>query len=77
MLTLEQKHKIADDLNGSAQTAADLAEHYGVEPDEIEAAAAECEVELCDQCGWWCETSELNEEQHCEDCQSDEDEQDE
>lgn len=26
-------------------------------------------IELCQQCGWWCETSELDDDSVCEDCQ--------
>ena len=30
--------------------------------------ALDDEIFLCDQCGWWCEVEECNEEGFCEDC---------
>lgn len=68
ILTHADKHKIADELMGTCSTGQSLAEQYEVAVEEIEAAARECEVAKCDQCDWWCETGELNEDDICENC---------
>jgi hypothetical protein len=41
---------------------------------EAEQAGIYEEVDECQQCGWYCETSEFNSEGFCEDCASEEEE---
>jgi formylmethanofuran dehydrogenase subunit E len=70
-LTDEQKKSIAAELNGTCKSGHDLEEEYGVEADEIEAAAAEEELFRCAQCDWWCEINEAHDrdgEDVCDDC---------
>ena len=67
-LTYAEKHAVADELVGTASSGQAIADRYGVSILEVEAAAEECEVKMCANCGWWCETSELNEDDNCEDC---------
>lgn len=68
-LSQNDKQKIADELLGTSGTLLHrLAEDYKVDICDIEEAAAECEVEKCNGCDWFVETSELDENGNCEDC---------
>ena len=68
-----QIERIRQRLLGSANESLDIAcEDEGLCPDDV---AELLEIELCEQCGWWCETSELvsedgNDTGKCEDCRS-------
>ena len=39
------------------------------EEEVMESLADQNEIERCEQCSWWCEIHELDEDNICEDCQ--------
>lgn len=64
----------ADSLQGTAKPVSEAAEQFGVLEDDLsEHIATEGEIELCQTCGWWCEISDLDEDENgeniCIDCQ--------
>lgn len=59
------------DLQGTTQTLEAVCLEHGVTEEEV--LKHGLEVEMCEECGWWCETSELVSEDgsdtgRCEDC---------
>lgn len=63
---------IGEYLLGSAHSVGDACNAFGCNEDEVAAAALECDVELCDECGWWHEMGEMVDSPSqglvCEDC---------
>lgn len=65
-------HKIAGDLHGTARDLDTVLEEHGVSFNQMtvqEALQLDSIVMLCDGCGWWVESEEVNEDSFCEDCQ--------
>ncbi len=71
MLTEQQKMHIADELQNTASinTLNQLAEEFNVDDLDILIAAEEYGVIECEQCGWFTEPDDFNEEQICRECQ--------
>jgi hypothetical protein len=73
-LTPEEVIKLSEALNGTCNDVNDGLRLIGLDPEEYDSAdvAAQLEdVELCEQCGWWDESSEFDEsngESVCADC---------
>lgn len=71
---LAKIRKVADELQGSMGTLdSALEEEFGEDPDvdirllqELDSITMECE-----NCGWWCETGEIDENNVCDDCRED------
>jgi hypothetical protein len=69
--------EIADAVLGTCMSETDIIERYELDGDEYDLGAklSECGVELCADCNWWAESSEMNCDFLCADCQpEDEDE---
>ncbi len=60
----QRAQKIADDLLGTSEALPDE-----VLEDQDLAEFLDDLIMLCDTCGWWVETSEMDDDQNCEDCQ--------
>ena len=80
MLSDEQVGQLAEELRGTVGTVDTAAEHlFDLSEDELtleDCRALDDQVFLCTTCGWWCETSELCEdddtgENVCQDCWQD------
>jgi hypothetical protein len=74
-MKLSDKINIANELLGSCASTSDLVDKYELDffegAYEIEKAANDCGVWLCDICGWWYDESEIHEYQPeviCETC---------
>ncbi len=69
-LSDEKKAEIASHLEGTSGSydGAVMNEH-GIDVSELEEIMSEHGIERCETCGWWCETSEFDENQNCADCQ--------
>jgi hypothetical protein len=68
MLSEQQQKAIAEELVGTAKSAADLQDDYpDSETFEIEAAAQAYGIVRCATCGWWCDESDLDMNSNCED----------
>ena len=76
-VNLEKIRKVADFLIGTCKAVDDaLCDQFGegvtltdinfMLLQELDSITTEC-----DSCGWWCEPSELNEDQICNDCADD------
>lgn len=75
-LTREQEQEIAHALLGTCETGVFQAEEYEVELQDIEEACLNQNVERCPVCDWWCESSELIDEEGnvvgCDQCRPEE-----
>ncbi len=59
-ISLEQRRDIADDLEGTSGCDDErTCEKYDIPMDELECIMADMGLERCEDCGWWCETGEL------------------
>lgn len=72
-LTEDQKQKIADRLSGTSGSYDEkVLEEYGIEEiGDLEEIMGDMGYERCEGCGWWCENSELSEDEEeglCDDC---------
>lgn len=68
-LTAALSAEIAEHLRGTCKSAGDAAEEFGVTEDQVDAACEQHEVVLCETCDWWCEQSEMSEEDNkCCEC---------
>lgn len=56
---------IAHAVQGTCDSLAAIAEKYDVAEDIIDENLDEAGVTSCAGCGWWYETSELDEESYC------------
>lgn len=71
-LTRDQLHEVAAYLEGSTSSLDSILEQYNlVEDDLTERDKQELYalVTVCETCGWWCSTDELNEESVCQECE--------
>lgn len=70
-------YEIIEDLKGTCDTLDDACHHYGIEWSDLtseELGILDSEIFLCDECGWWCEVSDMSEEENvCDDCNPEED----
>lgn len=73
------KEQLRDTLLGTCLSVEEAATQLGLDLSSQEALdlVADTDIEICDQCGWWCEQSELDENQRCDDCQEPDPEDDE
>ncbi len=61
--------EICESMRGTCNAAYEWEEATGKTEDEILEIVVECgEIERCDECSWWCEISELDENLICDDC---------
>lgn len=70
-MTIEKRaQEVGHDLLGTCA----MLEQFAT-PEEIAdrafCAALDEQVMECQCCGWWCESGEMNDDQHCEECQAD------
>ncbi|HZX80107.1 MAG TPA: hypothetical protein VFE72_04025 [Lysobacter sp.] len=68
-------HEVADALRGTSRPLASaLRAVFGDPTMDVEAVPTPLLLELdglvmeCEDCGWWCDTDELDDEQVCADC---------
>jgi hypothetical protein len=70
-LTIKEKQEIANQLLGSCSTGQYLVELYELDIfdglTQVCQAAEENGVRLCEDCGWWCDEYDL-EDEVCEQC---------
>ncbi len=66
--------EVIEGLRGTCRSIHEL-EHDGeaLEDDPAFCARLDDELRLCDQCGWWAETHEVNDDGVCADCEPSED----
>lgn len=72
-------HDVIHDLNGTALDLQTVLSDYGRDEEdlsEIDRITLDSEIFCCDCCGWWCETSEQNDNEEtgvsiCNDCKED------
>lgn len=68
-LSDEQKAAIVDHLSGTSGVYdAATCEEYSLEMSELEQIMEDGEWLRCEQCGWWVETCETNDNGNCEEC---------
>lgn len=60
--------KLVEHATGTAQTIVEIAQAFEIDENLCGELISETEIEICDMCGWWCESSEMNEDSYCEDC---------
>lgn len=64
--------EIADYMLGTCNSTSSAEQMFNVSEDIVLEACTEHEVELCDDCGWWCELHELDDGEEgtlvCIDC---------
>lgn len=65
--------EIAEELRGTAESLEAVCEHFEMAEavnDESFCSEIDQLVFCCDTCGWWCEQSEMSEDEEwvCEDC---------
>lgn len=74
-LNAETIIELADELEGSCSNIDDRLVDYGyscLEEVPIDLLRLlDDQVMICDECGWWCATHELNDDQICTDCRDD------
>lgn len=59
--------KLVEDLQGTCNNLSDALPE-GMEEDDLtedDHDYIDNEIFLCDECGWWCESSEANENEDC------------
>lgn len=74
-LTLEQVKVIAEELRGTCGTLDDKLEQHGIDFNCVPADmldALDEEVMCCDWCGWWVESSEIDDDCTCKECKENE-----
>lgn len=79
MLTLTEVNKkkmeeVAEDLLGTCNDLSDSLEHFFGTSDltgfDVELMGVLDDITmLCEECGWWCETGFLNDNQVCDQCE--------
>lgn len=65
--------EIAEYANGTCLTADEIAAHYleemvGIDNETIESKIEDEGVVRCENCGWFVEESECDDDGYCEDC---------
>ncbi len=66
--------EIAEELNGTCGDLNKSLEDRGIEFNDLSVellSVLDNEVMDCQQCGWWHESHELNDDQICKDCEDD------
>jgi hypothetical protein len=74
-ITVEIMREIAEELQGTCGTLDAALEVHGIDIDSVPVKLLQEIDEItieCPDCGWWCESSEMNEEGVCKDCSEDE-----
>lgn len=69
-LTPNEIIRLSEDLQGTCMSVDDALIRIGLDPDKYdnaEVVSQLVDVELCDVCGWWDESSQM-EDCVCEDC---------
>jgi hypothetical protein len=67
-------HDVIQDLTGTTMTLQNVLDDYSKDESDLtpeDHATIDSEIFCCDNCGWWCEVSESNEDgpnQICDDC---------
>ncbi len=74
-VTREKMSEIAEELRGTCKTLDEVLEGHGLDyncvPVEMLDTLDE-DVMLCDWCGWWVESSEIDDDSVCKECKEDE-----
>lgn len=64
--------EIVDYLVGTCKTETEAANVFSVTVDTVMRACSEEGIEMCAECGWWCDSSEIEENEYgemvCMDC---------
>lgn len=71
MIDVSTIESISDSLNGTCNSLDAELESRGLSIDTVPSqilAEIDSRIRLCECCGWWCETHELNEDDFCQDC---------
>lgn len=66
---VKRAEEVAEDLQGTCKNLDDECTEGERNNDDFCACLDELVLE-CETCGWWCETGEICEEGHCDDCHS-------
>lgn len=75
--TVEIIREIADELGGTCRSLDTALEERGFDIGNVPSVlleALDAEVMLCETCGWWCDSDEIDDDGNCNDCRKDEDE---
>ncbi len=73
--TTEKMSEIAEELRGTCASLDTALKNHGLDFDSTPRRFLDMldeEVMDCQQCGWWHESHELNDDQICNDCKEDE-----
>jgi hypothetical protein len=73
--TREIMLEIASELQGTTRDLEDVLKEHGLDFTTIPKEMLEIlddQVKLCDQCGWWDDVSEFDDNNICENCREDE-----
>lgn len=75
MITQDDMTRVAERLLGTCNSLdSALEEELGADFADVPIEMLEIlddQVLQCEQCGWWCESSEIDDDQACEDCRED------
>lgn len=60
--------QIAEKVEGTTMSAAEIAEKYNVDEDDVEERLIDENIEVCGGCGWWWDSGALDPDLYCPDC---------
>lgn len=72
-ITREDIMRVSEELNGTCNSLDEVLQSlFGIDSTQVPTellTELDGEVFCCEACGWWCETNELEDEDHiCRDC---------
>lgn len=71
-VTTEIMLDVAEELRGTCSDLDSVLEGRGIDIDSVPSdmlSVLDDQVLLCDVCGWWCESSEVNDDSVCNECE--------